>query len=143
MIHIQRVLLFVVGLALILTSCRADLRGLQTLDVAELASWRTTRSDFAICDANNAETRERYGVIPGATLLSSYRDYELATELGTDLDRSVVFYCHSERCGAAGDAARRAIAAGYRDVWVLAPGITGWSDAGHPVDAPASAEEPS
>ena len=38
-------------------------------------------------------------------------------------------------CGAAGDAARKAIAAGYRDVWVLAPGIKGWAAAGQPVDA--------
>ena len=45
-------------------------------------------------------------------------------------------YLGSDRARlAAADAARRALAAGYRDVWVLEPGITGWADAGQPVAA--------
>ena len=73
-------------------------------------------------------------------LLAGCRDYSPAEELGSDLDRTTVFYCHSARCGAAADAARRAIAAGYRNVWVLEAGITGWADAGQPL-APGSREE--
>jgi len=112
--------------------CKADLEGLQVMEVDELAS---RHADLTICDANNEKTRQRFGVIPGAVLLSSYRDYDPGAELPGDKHASVVFYCHSEMCGAAGDAARKAVAAGYRDVWVLAPGIKGWAAAGHPVDA--------
>ncbi len=118
-----------------LAGCEADLSGLQVMEVDELAAWRARRADLAICDANNEKTRQRFGVIPGAVLLSNYRDYDPSAELPGDRDATVVFYCHSEMCGAAGDAARKAVAAGHRDVWVLAPGINGWADAGQPVDA--------
>jgi rhodanese-related sulfurtransferase len=131
----RRVSILVLLASLGLAGCRADLSGLQTASVEELASWNAQHADLTICDANSADTRERYGVIPGAVLLSNYRDYEPVTELPADTGAKLVFYCHSEYCGAAADAARKAIAAGYRDVWVMAPGIEGWKQAGQPVDA--------
>lgn len=143
MIHADRVQAVAIIAALLLTGCRADFDGLQTVSVEDLAGWQGARTDFAVYDANSADTRERYGVIPGATLLTSYRDYAPAVELGADLDQTRVFYCHSARCGAAADAARKAIASGYRDVWVLEPGITGWADAGLPVVTPAGEERTS
>ena len=88
-----------------------------------------------MCDANSDETRGKLGVIPGAVLLSSYRDYDAAVELPGDKSTQLVFYCHSEMCSAAGDAARKAIAAGHRDVWVMPPGIKGWVAAELPVQA--------
>jgi rhodanese-related sulfurtransferase len=118
---------------LYLPACRADLSDLQVASVAEVAAWSDAGEAFTFCDANNADTRERYGVVPGALLLSNYRDYEVEAELPLDRDATLVFYCHSETCGAAGDAARKAVASGYRDVWVMAPGITGWADAGQPI----------
>lgn len=127
--------ILVVFASLGLAGCRADLSALQTASVEELASWNAQNADLTICDASSADTRERYGVIPGAVLLSNYRDYEPATELPADTRAKLVFYCHSEYCGAAADAARKAIAAGYRDVWVMAPGIEGWKQAGQPVAA--------
>jgi len=117
--------------------CRPDLTGLEVVGVDELASWRTSRGDLTICDANNDDTRARFGVIPGALLLSSYRDYDAAAELPVDKERTLVFYCPSEMCGAAADAARKALAAGHRDVRVMSAGIAGWRDAGRPVDAHA------
>lgn len=140
---LRRVLLLGVGLVLLLSGCRADLRGLQTLGVADLASWQSTRSDFVVCDANTPDTRQKFGVIPGAILLSDYLDYQAAAELGSDLGRTLVFYCHSIRCGAGADAARKAIEIGYRDVWVLEPGIVGWTEAGQPVRVPDGGEEAS
>jgi rhodanese-related sulfurtransferase len=135
--------LALLGAALLIAACRADFEGLQTLSVEELSAWRGERGDFAVFDANTDDTRARYGVIPGAVLLSSYRDYAPDAELGSDRDRAAVFYCHSVRCGAAADAARRAVAAGYRDVWVLEDGITGWADAGAPIAAHTATEETS
>lgn len=143
MIHVDRVWVVAIAAALLLTACRADFEGLQTVSVEELAGWQGARNDFAVYDANSADTRERFGVIPGATLLTSYRDYVPAVELGADLARTRVFYCHSARCGAAADAARKAIASGYRDIWVLEPGITGWADAGLPVVTPTGEERTS
>ncbi len=126
-----------------LAGCRADLSGLQVVDVEDLAAWRGTRGDFAVCDANSPDTRDQYGVIPGAILLSNYRDYDPAAELPADKAGTVVFYCHSEMCGAAADAARKAITSGYRDVWVLAPGIQGWAEAGQPIERAGGAENAS
>ena len=36
------------------------------------------------------------------------------------------------------EAARRAVAAGYTNVSVMTDGITGWHDAGRPVEMPTS-----
>jgi rhodanese-related sulfurtransferase len=122
---------------LLLIGCKADLTGLETVTVDQLASLLAGQSDVAVCDANNARTRSRYGIIPGARLLTSYRDYA-AGELPDDPTRKLVFYCHSEMCSAAADAARTALLAGHSDVSVLAVGIEGWRDAGQPVEsAPA------
>lgn len=122
-----------------LVGCRADLNGLQTASIDQLVSWQARDAHLTVCDANNDDTRKRYGVIPGAVLLSDYRDYDLDKELPGDREATLVFYCHSEYCGAAADAARKAVAAGYRDVWVMDPGIVGWAEAGQPVEAPAGA----
>ncbi|MCA9678206.1 MAG: rhodanese-like domain-containing protein [Kofleriaceae bacterium] len=83
-------------------------------------------------DANNASTRARAGVIPGATLLTSYSDYDLSV-LPTDKGKKLVFYCANEMCGASHAAAERAVIAGYTDVGVMPAGIAGWAKAGKPV----------
>ena len=120
-----------------LIACKPDIHGLATLSVSELTALQSAGVDLVVCDANNAQTREKEGIIPGALLLSNYRNYEPAGELPTDADAKLVFYCHSERCGAAADAARKATAAGYTDVWLLPAGITGWASSGLPVEAPS------
>ena len=50
-------------------------------------------SHVVILDANVDRTRERYGVIPGARLLSSYDDYDVAKELPPAKNATLVFYC--------------------------------------------------
>ena len=107
--------------------CTADTSYLSTRTVEEAAS-RLDRGDGQFVDANSSATRAKYGAIDGAILLSSYRDYALA-ELPSDQSRAVVFYCYSPRCGAAADAARRAVAAGFDRVFVMPAGISGWRDA--------------
>jgi rhodanese-related sulfurtransferase len=88
-------------------------------------------------DANDANTRGQWGVIPGATLLTSSVDYSLA-ELPKDKDAKLVFYCANTRCTASQHAAVRAAKAGYRDVSVLPEGIIGWKGAGKPTSVPRS-----
>jgi len=141
--RVSRVLLslaFVSSLAL--AGCRADVSGLQLATPAEVAAWQAG-GDVTVCDANNNDTRTEYGVVPGATRLSDYAAYDVTRELPSGRDHRLVFYCHSEMCGAAADAARKAIAAGYGDVWVMDEGIRGWVSAGLPVEAVESEEAPS
>ncbi len=108
----------------------AEAPALAEVEVTELASLLESRAAVAV-DANNPGTRERYGVIPDARLLSSSSGYELA-ELPSDKSTTLVFYCANTHCTASDNAAERAKEAGYADVRVLRAGITGWRDAGKP-----------
>ena len=129
--------LALVALACMLVlGCRADTTGLGTLTLAQVNGRLVAGDDFVMCDANSADTRSKLGVIAGATLLSSYRDYDVSSELPIDRARMLVFYCHSPYCTAAADAARRAVGAGYQEVFVMPEGIKGWVEARLPVVRP-------
>jgi len=82
-----------------------------------------------VVDANGAETREKFGVVPGALLLSDHRNYAL-TELPSDKSQELVFYCGGTQCRASDTAATRAASAGYAKVSVMRDGIKGWVSAG-------------
>ena len=116
----------------------ADATSARTLELSQLTALLSGDDPIVLCDANTQETREKYGVIPGATLLSHYRDYEVSLELPADRGRKLVFYCHSPRCGAAADAARVAVAAGFTNVALYPEGIVGWADGNQPVERPES-----
>jgi len=90
-------------------------------------------SDLAkthVFDANGAQTRSEMGVIPGAKLLTHYKDYDVAATLPESKDEKLVFYCSNEMCGASKVAAKKAISSGYSNVAVLPAGIAGWKAAG-------------
>lgn len=133
--------LVVTGALAATLGCRADTTGLDTLSVAEVAARLDTGRAPVLCDANSEKTRRELGVIPGAVLLSSYRDYDPAAELPADPDVELVFYCHSPMCGAAAEAARKAVAAGWRRVAVMPDGIAAWVDQGRPVWRPPSSDD--
>jgi rhodanese-related sulfurtransferase len=122
------------GVWAILGGFRADTTGIETLEVAELARYLGSDTPPVVCDANSKRTRARYGIIPGARRLSAYRDYDVGAELPGDRGAMLVFYCRSEMCGSAAEAARTAIAAGHSNVFVLPAGIRGWVRAGRPVE---------
>lgn len=106
------------------------------VSVAEVAAY-VERKNATIVDANNAETRQTQGVVPGALLLSNSHDYPL-NELPPAKDTKLVFYCGGTMCRASDSAAKRAAAAGYADVSVMRAGIRGWKDAGKPTEMPRS-----
>jgi len=81
-----------------------------------------------ILDANDADTRKEYGVVPGAVLLSG-KEYPLSVLPAAKSDK-LVFYCGGTQCRASDKAAARAASAGYSDVAVMRAGIRGWKDAG-------------
>lgn len=105
-----------------------EVGALPTVTVDELATLIQGGKGQAV-DANNAATRERQGVIPGATILSHFERYDIA-ELPADKDTPLVFYCANEKCGASHAAAEKAKLAGWTDVRILPAGIAGWKNAG-------------
>lgn len=75
--------------------------------------------------------------IPGAGLgeipppLDDFFRQQLATASGNDLSRRLVIYCH-QTCWLSWNAAKRAIAYGYRNVYWYRDGIEGWKAAQFP-----------
>jgi len=72
---------------------RQDFSTFKIIRVADLkALTDDAKHPIHLYDANDPDTRAHFGVIPGATLLSSYDNYDLAT-LPSDKDAKLVFYC--------------------------------------------------
>ena len=66
----------------------------QIIHVAGLAKLiADPSSKVQIFDANHPSTRGHFGVIPGAHLLSSSDNYDVAKELPADKNAKLVFYC--------------------------------------------------
>ena len=114
---------------------KEEFKLIHTQDLVALMKQKDAK--LAIFDANNAKTRKKEGVIPGATLLSSYKEYDLKTVLPADKDSTLVFYCANTKCMASHEAAERAVHEGYTNVNVMADGIQGWKKAGQKADKPA------
>lgn len=104
----------------------------QTADISvDDAATAKQKGEVVMVDANSDKTRKKLGVVPGAVLLSSYKDFDVK-ELKADKSDTLVFYCHSESCGAAPTAAKIAKKKGFK-VKVMTAGIVGWTKAGHAV----------
>lgn len=103
------------------------------LSVQEAAAM-ITRGQAVACDANGAATRQDYGVVPGAVLLSNYKKFDVAAELPPDKNKALIFYCSNTACTAAPTAATIALDAGYQRVHTMPAGIMGWVDAGQKTD---------
>lgn len=107
---------------------RADPAKIREIGIDELD--KALASDTCtVLDANRNEVRMRNGKVPGAVLLSHYKDYK-STELPKNKARTLVFYCANTYCRASDVAAEKAVLAGYTDVNVLRAGIMGWAKAG-------------
>ncbi len=102
------------------------------IGVDEVSTLLAAKQAVAI-DANGDDTRQKFGTVPGAVLLSNARTFDVS-ELPADKGKQLVFYCGSERCQSAPKAASRAIEAGYQEVKVMSAGIRGWVEAGKAVD---------
>ena len=64
------------------------------IEVPELeAMQKDARAPVTVLDANDVEFRQKNGVIPGAKLLTSFKDYDLKKELPANHDAPLVFYC--------------------------------------------------
>jgi rhodanese-related sulfurtransferase len=84
-------------------------------------------------DCNEPEIHAQYHV-PGSVWVTSD---DLRKYLPADHQATVVFYCYNRRCSASHAAAREAVKLGYRKVFVMRDGISGWVLAGLPVEKDA------
>lgn len=90
---------------------------------------------LAVFDANDRETYDA-GHVPGATWV--HYDSVSAEVLPADTAAPLVFYCGGPSCGAAPTAAETAVSLGYTNVAVMRAGISGWREAGQPVETSAA-----
>jgi hypothetical protein len=68
------------------------------INVTDLAALRADpNSHVVILDANIERVRNKYGLIPGARLLTSYDNYDVVTELPPAKNAKLVFYCANTR----------------------------------------------
>jgi rhodanese-related sulfurtransferase len=107
----------------------------QVAAMLKLAKEKGALDRVKVFDANTAETRAEYGVVPGAVLLDKPASYSLS-KLPSDKTVKLVFYCFNARCSASKIAARRAQLAGFADVVLMKEGISGWAKWGLPTDKP-------
>jgi rhodanese-related sulfurtransferase len=138
--------LFTVGLGLcaLTGGCRsshggappAAVQSIREVKITEVAQILKEKNGVVV-DANGEETRREFGVIPGALLLTSHKDYSLS-ELPQDKSTNLVFYCGGTQCRASDAAAGRAAGSGYSHVSVLRDGIRGWKSAGQATETPRS-----
>jgi rhodanese-related sulfurtransferase len=108
-------------------SPNADEKKIAEVTVGDVQHFVKDKS-ATILDANDADTRKEYGVVPGAVLLAS-KEYPLSV-LPAAKTEKLVFYCGGTQCRASDKAAARAASAGYSDVTVMRAGIRGWKEAG-------------
>jgi rhodanese-related sulfurtransferase len=111
----------------------ADAKPVAEVTVSDVETFIKDKS-ATVFDANDADTRKEYGVVPGAVLLASHKDYPLSVLPAAKSDK-LVFYCGGTQCRASDAAAKRAATAGYSDVSVMRAGIRGWKDAGQATSA--------
>jgi rhodanese-related sulfurtransferase len=115
---------------------KAEKPAVNIVSVPDVARFVKDKS-AVIYDANGADTRAKYGVVPGAILLTDHKEYPL-TQLPAEKGEKLVFYCGGTMCRASDAAAERAVGAGYTNVNVMRDGIKGWASAGQPTSVPQS-----
>ena len=85
-----------------------------------------------LIDANGSDSYKA-GHIPGAIDFQAQKT-ELAAKLPSDKSALVVAYCAGPTCGAYAAAAKVAQQLGYTNIKHLSAGISGWKDAGAPLE---------
>ena len=85
-----------------------------------------------IIDVNGSDSFKS-GHIPGAIDFQTEKS-ALSSKLPADKSALVVAYCGSPTCGAYAAAAKAAKELGYTNVKHLSAGISGWKDAGAPLE---------
>jgi thiosulfate/3-mercaptopyruvate sulfurtransferase len=110
----------------------------------ELKSWIDQKKGMLIVDTMPPDNFKKQH-IPGAvnfevqrhpelTQMSDKMQAELEKLFRTDKDRTIVFYCGFTDCERSHNAAMWAVKLGYKNAYRQPGGITGWLEAGYPVE---------
>ena len=111
-----------------------EIDGATTVDAEAIIALIGEKPNLVILD-NRREGDYENGHIEGAVrLLDTDIDgpADLAAEIPS-LDTPTLFYCNGVQCGRAANAVRKAVEAGYTNVYYYALGMTEWEDMGLPV----------
>jgi rhodanese-related sulfurtransferase len=110
----------------------ARLMGLKTISPYGLHRLAQDHAQVFVIDVNSPQSWMKARV-PGARNLDpvNYKD----SELPSDKNDVLVFYCSNPMCRKAPNAARRARKIGYSNVHVMSAGISGWLAAKLPVES--------
>lgn len=57
-----------------------------------------------------------------------------AAALPPDKNATLIFYCYNEMCGASPAAAKSAVSLGWRNVFLMTAGISGWKKANKTIE---------
>jgi rhodanese-related sulfurtransferase len=107
------------------------------LSLSEVRALMGAKEVVYIYDANDRESYLK-GHVPGARWVQY--NAVTAAELPPAKDAKLIFYCYNPQCGASEQAAARAMALGFRNVWRMPEGIQGWRAANMPVVTGGSAQ---
>ena len=118
--------------------------GYKVVTTQELKSWLDQKKEMLIVDTMPPDNFKKQH-IPGAVNFEIQRHPELTEMsdkmkadfeklLGHDKDRTIVFYCGFTDCERSHNAGMWAIKLGYKNVYRQPGGITGWLEAGYPVE---------
>jgi rhodanese-related sulfurtransferase len=116
-----------------------------TLPSGKLREWIDNNMSMLLVDTMPYEDSYKKNHLPGAkqmafpipeltTLDDKTRD-ELLELLGSDKNRTIVFYCGFTKCTRSHNAAMWAVRLGYNDVYRLPGGVKAWKEAGYPLDS--------
>lgn len=109
--------------------------GTQKVSAMEVIDLVDTEPDLVIIDSRKPADREAAGWIPGAVALPNFETTpETLAKILASKDSPVLFYCNGPKCGRSGDAAQKAIDAGYTNIYWFRGGWEDWSNAGLPVE---------
>ncbi len=78
-------------LFVVASACARNHANVKEASVEDVSAWLTAGT-ATVFDANNDSFRKNNGVVDGAVLLTSFKDYDLSV-LPEDKSRQLVFYC--------------------------------------------------
>jgi rhodanese-related sulfurtransferase len=118
--------------------------GYKVITTQEFKVWLDQKKEMLIVDTMPADNFRKQH-IPGAVNFEIQRHPELTEMsdkmktdfeklLGPDKNRPIVFYCGFTDCERSHNAGMWAIKLGYKNVYRQPGGITGWLEAGYPVE---------
>jgi rhodanese-related sulfurtransferase len=107
--------------------------GATTVDADGVIELILAKPELVVIDARKPADYAAGHIEGAVNLPSDGIDAQNLARVANDKDTPLLFYCNGVRCGRAADAARRAIEAGYRQVYYYALGMAEWQERALPL----------